>query len=136
MAPQTLDEKSQGAQVTDRSVPQTPVSPQDEPKEKSFGIQVTGRSVPQTPVSPQDDAAGKSADIGTTPLDLERQPPPSQAYHIFTRSKKLQIIYIVSAAAIFSPLSSNIYVPALGMISKVGWHSSITWRSSTDSIAL
>lgn len=89
--------------------------------EKVNETQVTDKSVPQTPVSPED-GPPKEASTLVAPIDLERQPQPdpSAAYHIFNRSKKLQIVYIVSAAAIFSPLSSNIYFPALGMISKVG----------------
>lgn len=40
-------------------------------------------------------------------------------YHVFTLEKKKQLVHIVSAAAIFSPLSSNIYFPGLGQISTV-----------------
>ncbi|KAJ5495461.1 hypothetical protein N7539_000577 [Penicillium diatomitis] len=51
--------------------------------------------------------------------DLESQPPPpAPVYHVFSRTQKLCMVYIVSLAAIFSPLSSNIYFPALGLISK------------------
>ncbi|KAJ5736371.1 uncharacterized protein N7483_001496 [Penicillium malachiteum] len=49
---------------------------------------------------------------------LESQTPSSPQYHVFTRSRKLQMVCIVSLAAIFSPLSSNIYFPALKTISK------------------
>ncbi|KAH8689006.1 major facilitator superfamily domain-containing protein [Talaromyces proteolyticus] len=41
-----------------------------------------------------------------------------QPYHIFSRKRKKQMVYIVSFAALFSPLSSNIYFPALGDVSK------------------
>jgi hypothetical protein len=47
------------------------------------------------------------------------KPLPEPPYHVFTLAKKKQLVYIVSAAAIFSPLSSNIYFPALGQISTV-----------------
>lgn len=47
------------------------------------------------------------------------KPLPEPPYHVFTLAKKKQLVYIVSAAAIFSPLSSNIYFPALVQISKV-----------------
>jgi hypothetical protein len=47
------------------------------------------------------------------------KPLPEPPYHVFTLAMKKQLVYIVSAAAIFSPLSSNIYFPALGQISKV-----------------
>ncbi|PLN86942.1 major facilitator superfamily domain-containing protein [Aspergillus taichungensis] len=50
-----------------------------------------------------------------SPISKQSSSPP---YHVFTLSHKLQIVYIVSAAAIFSPLSSNIYFPALVMISR------------------
>lgn len=59
---------------------------------------------------------GPSPDSISIRLDSQDPPPP---YHVFTRSRKLQIVCIVSLAAIFSPLSSSIYFPALGMISKV-----------------
>ncbi|KAJ5826381.1 hypothetical protein N7474_003519 [Penicillium riverlandense] len=49
---------------------------------------------------------------------LESQVPLPPPYHVFTRYRKLQMVCIVSLAAIFSPLSSNIYFPALGTISK------------------
>ncbi|KAK0719206.1 major facilitator superfamily domain-containing protein [Lasiosphaeris hirsuta] len=39
-------------------------------------------------------------------------------YHVFTRRKKWQLVIIVSLAGLFSPLSSNIYFPALGAIAE------------------
>ncbi|XMA13313.1 hypothetical protein WAI453_006104 [Rhynchosporium graminicola] len=41
---------------------------------------------------------------------------PEPPYHVFTLAKKKQLVYIVSFAGLFSPLSSNIYFPALGQI--------------------
>lgn len=46
----------------------------------------------------------------------ELEQPP---YHIFSMAKKRQLVYIVSLAGLFSPLSSNIYFPALKEISTV-----------------
>ena len=43
----------------------------------------------------------------------------TQAYHIFTRQQKTHLVLMVSLAAVFSPLSSNIYFPALVTISQV-----------------
>ncbi|KAK3328787.1 major facilitator superfamily domain-containing protein [Apodospora peruviana] len=40
-------------------------------------------------------------------------------YHVFTRRQKWLLVYIVSLAGLFSPLSSNIYFPALGAIALV-----------------
>ncbi|RFU30458.1 hypothetical protein B7463_g5850, partial [Scytalidium lignicola] len=44
------------------------------------------------------------------------KPLPQPPYHVFTAAKKKQLVYIVSLAGLFSPLSSNIYFPALGQI--------------------
>lgn len=44
---------------------------------------------------------------------------PEASYHVFTLAKKKQLVYIVSLAGLFSPLSSNIYFPALGQIAIV-----------------
>lgn len=44
---------------------------------------------------------------------------PEPPYHVFTLAKKKQLVYIVSLAGLFSPLSSNIYFPALGQIATV-----------------
>ena len=44
------------------------------------------------------------------------QPP---VYYIFKQSRKLELVFIVSLAAIFSALSSSIYFPALGDVSRV-----------------
>lgn len=83
---------------------------------------VSEKSVDSSPIlSPRDE---KDISIPSTPaesISLESQseaPPPP--YHVFPRSRKLLMVYIVSLAAIFSPLSSNIYFPALSDISKVG----------------
>jgi hypothetical protein len=40
-------------------------------------------------------------------------------HHIFDRAKKKRLVYLVSLAAVFSPLSSNIYFPALNDIALV-----------------
>ncbi|RDL32686.1 uncharacterized protein BP5553_09142 [Venustampulla echinocandica] len=42
---------------------------------------------------------------------------PEPPYHVFTLKTKKKLVYIVSLAGLFSPLSSNIYFPALGQIS-------------------
>ncbi|KAF8534895.1 major facilitator superfamily domain-containing protein [Trichophaea hybrida] len=49
-------------------------------------------------------------------MAIKQQPPPSN--HLFSLSKKKAIIYLVAVAALFSPLSSNIYFPALQSIAK------------------
>lgn len=39
-------------------------------------------------------------------------------YHVFTTSKKWQLVLIVSLAGLFSSLSSNVYFPAIPDIAK------------------
>ena len=54
------------------------------------------------------------------PTDQKQQDSRSEpAYHVFTTRKKWELVYIVSLAGLFSPLSSNIYFPALGDIAEV-----------------
>ncbi|CAM1508920.1 Fc.00g026590.m01.CDS01 [Cosmosporella sp. VM-42] len=47
-----------------------------------------------------------------SPLPLDEEP-----YHIFSRRRKWNLVYLVSLAGCFSPLSSNIYFPAISTIS-------------------
>ncbi|KAJ5836330.1 Major facilitator superfamily domain general substrate transporter [Penicillium robsamsonii] len=76
--------------------------------------EVIDNSVNSSPnLSPRDE---KDLSIPSTPAEsikLESQAPVSPSYHVFPRSRKLLMVIIVSLAAIFSPLSSNIYFPAL-----------------------
>ncbi|KAJ5240920.1 uncharacterized protein N7469_002511, partial [Penicillium citrinum] len=78
---------------------------------------VTAYSVNSSPsLSPQDEKRLPTPSSGSINLEGQTTSPPP--YHVFSRSRKLQIVCIVSLAAIFSPLSSNIYFPALGEISR------------------
>jgi len=88
--------------------------------EKLKELQITEHSVASSPyLSPQDDKSPAMQNLDSVKLESQASPPPH--YHVFTRSRKLEMVCIVSLAAIFSPLSSNIYFPALGTISKVSW---------------
>lgn len=51
--------------------------------------------------------------------DNSRQPPEEAAYHVFTKKEKWLVTVIIALAGLFSPLSSNIYFPALGAIANV-----------------
>lgn len=46
------------------------------------------------------------------------QPEPQAPYHILSTKQKWNLVIFVSLAASFSPLSSNIYFPAIDTISK------------------
>ncbi|KAE8451540.1 hypothetical protein EG329_003613 [Mollisiaceae sp. DMI_Dod_QoI] len=67
----------------------------------------------EKPSTPTEDI--NSSASSTYCLDKQLPDPP---YHTFTFAKKKQLVYIVSLAGLFSPLSSNIYFPALGQISR------------------
>lgn len=47
--------------------------------------------------------------------DSPEEPP----YHVFTKKEKWLVTVIIALAGLFSPLSSNIYFPALGAIANV-----------------
>ncbi|KAJ5149143.1 hypothetical protein N7448_000721 [Penicillium atrosanguineum] len=79
---------------------------------------VTERSCDSSPSLSSRDEKDLATPSSSSSINLESQIPKSTTYHVFTRSRKLQMVCIVSLAAIFSPLSSNIYFPALGIISK------------------
>lgn len=64
----------------------------------------------------QDSSALTSSANSVYVAKQELEQPP---YHIFSMAKKRQLVYIVSLAGLFSPLSSNIYFPALKEISTV-----------------
>ncbi|KAF4310671.1 putative major facilitator superfamily transporter protein [Botryosphaeria dothidea] len=49
---------------------------------------------------------------------LVKGEPPEERYHVFTYRQKFLIVILVSCAATFSPLASNIYFPALELISR------------------
>lgn len=94
------------------------MSVSDSTEKKQFTV--TENSAQSTPIfSPQDE---KHLASPSESIYLEIQAPRPARYHVFTRTRKLEMVWIVSAAAIFSPLSSNIYFPALGMISRVSQH--------------
>jgi citrate synthase len=58
------------------------------------------------------DAGDNHEPVETTPL-LSRKP-----YSIFTKPQKRLIILAAAVASTFSPLSANIYLPALNSIAK------------------
>ncbi len=64
--------------------------------------------------SPTNSALSGSANSLYTPEKSLADPP----YNVFSRGRKRWMAYIVSLAALFSPLSANIYFPALGAISQ------------------
>lgn len=69
-----------------------------------------------TSIAPEMDARDSNEPIETTPLLANPiQKPP---YSIFNRHQKRLIILAAAIASTFSPLSANIYFPALNSIAK------------------
>lgn len=60
-----------------------------------------------------------TAEVSSAPLSLQKT-LPEVPHHVFDHRQKRWMVYIVSFAGLFSPLSSNIYFPALGNIARVG----------------
>jgi hypothetical protein len=73
-----------------------------------------------------------SSASSTYSFSLEKK-LPEPPYHVFTLAKKRQMVYIVSLAGLFSPLSSNIYFPALSQIATVSRNSKSPCTHLTDS---
>jgi len=65
-----------------------------------------------------DSASSASSTSSTYSFPLEKK-LPEPPYHVFTLAQKRQMVYTVSLAGLFSPLSSNIYFPALRQVATV-----------------
>lgn len=59
----------------------------------------------------------KDTSIEQSPVPSD-PPQPKPPYHILSKKQKWNLVIFVSLAASFSPLSSNIYFPAINTISK------------------
>lgn len=118
----------------DVQTPRTPTTPNESPTHVPFSSAssfTTLVSLSTTNVNIAKDKDRKEPDVQPPPpctadssssKDLEKgpdSPAESPPYHVFSRSRKKQLVYIISLAALFSPLSSNIYFPALGDVSRV-----------------
>jgi hypothetical protein len=55
-----------------------------------------------------------SQEVETNPAEVDSTPN----YSVFTRNQKKAIIFAASWASFFSPLTANIYLPALNTISQ------------------
>lgn len=100
-------------------------------KSQSNGIFIVEPSPPRTLESSDDDAErsteffddkyrqDSAVSSSANSVYVEKKELEEPPYHIFSFAKKRQLVYIVSLAGLFSPLSSNIYFPALKEISTV-----------------
>ncbi|QSZ30773.1 hypothetical protein DSL72_000331 [Monilinia vaccinii-corymbosi] len=93
--------------------------------QRSNGIFIIEPNHIRTPGSPDmersteffDDKERFESAVTSTANSVYKRELEEPPYHIFSISKKRQLVYIVSLAGLFSPLSSNIYFPALKEIS-------------------
>ncbi|KAK1752786.1 major facilitator superfamily domain-containing protein [Echria macrotheca] len=107
--------------VPDASLP-NPLSRDAEPSEpgnyrprlSSFIRSKQENPVDEKGISGESDTDTERAEVATP----DEKTPAEQPYHVFSRRKKWELVLIVSLAGLFSPLSSNIYFPALGAIAK------------------
>ncbi|KAA8572771.1 hypothetical protein MFRU_003g01070 [Monilinia fructicola] len=89
------------------------------------GIFIIEPNHPRTPESPDversteffDDKERFDSAVTSSANSVYKREVEEIPYHVFSISKKRQLVYIVSLAGLFSPLSSNIYFPALKEIS-------------------
>ena len=74
------------------------------------GPVIDGEAVP-----PAEDA---SAERATEDLEALHQAPSGPAYSVFSDRQRSFIVFMVACAGFFSPLSANIYFPALNALSR------------------
>ncbi|KAJ4383124.1 hypothetical protein N0V85_008489 [Neurospora sp. IMI 360204] len=91
-----------------------------------------------TEVDEKFEAGGKSEKASATATvteieDINHSRPPEPPYHVFTKKEKWLVTAIIAVAGLFSPLSSNIYFPALGAIANA-IHTDIALVSLTVTI--
>jgi hypothetical protein len=66
--------------------------------------------------------------------ELPSLSPPKERYHIFTSRQKWSLVFVISAAGLFSGLSSNIYFPAEAQIAQVNQTPMATRDILTDCV--
>lgn len=102
--------------------PTVPLPPQM--ARKSLSLNPFARNRTQ-PISPSEEDLARQSPIelsihGDTDDDTQdssQTAPADPPYHIFSRPQKWNLVVLVSLAGSFSPLSSNIYFPAIDSIS-------------------
>ncbi len=65
-----------------------------------------------------EDKADSQTEPGNPSQEQEEQQPPEPPFSIFSPSERRFIVSVASLAALFSPLSANIYYPALNTLSE------------------
>ena len=73
-----------------------------------------GHVVDSEAVPRAEDASAERA----TDLEVLRQAPSGPAYSVFSDRQRKFIVFMVACAGFFSPLSANIYFPALNSLSR------------------
>ncbi|KAK3355729.1 major facilitator superfamily domain-containing protein [Neurospora tetraspora] len=92
-----------------------------DPTPDPTSIEPPSPSSSSTEVDEKFEAGGRSDKASATASvteieDINNSRPPEPPYHVFTKKEKWLVTVIIAVAGLFSPLSSNIYFPALGAI--------------------
>lgn len=95
-----------------------------DPTPDPTSIEPPSPSSSSTEVDEKFEAGGRSDKASATASvteieDINNSRPPEPPYHVFTKKEKWLVTVIIAVAGLFSPLSSNIYFPALGAIANV-----------------
>ncbi|KAK4465085.1 major facilitator superfamily domain-containing protein [Cladorrhinum samala] len=89
-------------------------------KDPTHGPSTNDPDIPERQTPIQEEKGLVELSCATAPANDENNDAihgPLEPYHVFSRREKWCAVWIVSLAGLFSPLSSNIYFPALGDIS-------------------
>ena len=92
----------------------------DEKADIDHSKDTSGQEKKQAPNSKKENKDNENGQTKPESLSQEQEvePPPEPPFSIFSPSEKRFIVVIASLAALFSPLSANIYYPALNTLSE------------------
>lgn len=100
-----IEEKTQSSESKHGDFAAESVAPQE----------LDGHVIDSEAVPPAEDA---SAERATEDLEALHQAPSGPAYSVFSHRQRTFIVFMVACAGFFSPLSANIYFPALNALSR------------------
>lgn len=100
-----IEKNTQSSESKHEDFAAEPVAPQE----------LDGHVIDSEAVPPAEDA---SAERATEDLEALHQAPSGPAYSVFSHRQRKFIVFMVACAGFFSPLSANIYFPALNALSR------------------
>ncbi|KAF6234537.1 hypothetical protein HO173_007162 [Letharia columbiana] len=100
-----IEKNTQSSESKHEDFAAKPVAPQE----------LDGHVIDSEAVPPAED---ESAERATEDLEALHQAPSGPAYSVFSHRQRKFIVFMVACAGFFSPLSANIYFPALNALSR------------------